>query len=229
MAFPHTQTLTTFLTARHLPPSTAWLDTCLSSIRPTTPLPALQQTVLFRLLVSDLTTSLASTAASLPTNIPSATAKEARLPTSVVFQVLDMEDVGSSRWSQVEAIDARERGESTRGREVIRVVPVVGENGVAETSAPSASSGPHKLLLQDVRGGKIYAFENSRIEGFAIGSLGIGGKVLVKAGAIVARGVLMLNAKDVEVLGGRVEAWDEAWGEKRREVLRERVGAAEEH
>lgn len=140
-----------------------------------------------------------------------------------------MEDVGSSRWSQVEAIDARERGESTRGREVIRIVPVVGENGVAETNAPSASSGPHKLLLQDVRGGKIYAFENSRIEGFAIGSLGIGGKVLVKAGAIVARGVFMLNAKDVEVLGGRVEAWDEAWGEKRREVLRERVGAAEEH
>ena len=224
--------LSTYLTGHHLPPSATWLQSFLSTSRTNTPLLALQKTALFRLLASDITTSLSPIGtSSLPDNAISPTLKELRLPndSALVLQVLDIEDIGHSRWSQVENLEAKERGELTKGREIVRVVPGdVGENGaLPDARAADKSAGPHKLLLQDIKGTKIYAFELSPVEGIDI-NLGIGAKILLRGG-IVARGVLLLEPACVEVLGGRVDIWDKAWREGRTAALRERVGAGEAH
>ncbi len=43
------------------------------------------------------------------------------------MQVLDIEDMSRSRWEQVEELEAIERGEQTRGREIVRL-PAGGED-----------------------------------------------------------------------------------------------------
>ena len=110
----------------------------------------------------------------------------------IVVQILDVQDVGASRWSQVEAIERVEAGEEVRGREVIRVVDVERQEGHDRGSTASAaataaagesgnggggggggvrtklSSGPHRLLLQDARGTKASAFELEKIPGLGM-------------------------------------------------------------
>jgi hypothetical protein len=39
-------------------------------------------------------------------------------------QVLDIEDIGTSLWSQIEAIERVERGEAIHGREIVRTIAV---------------------------------------------------------------------------------------------------------
>ena len=48
----------------------------------------------------------------------------------------------------------------------------------------------------------------------------IGMKVLLQRGTVVRRGVIMLEPAVVQVLGGKVEAWDRAWREGRKERLK---------
>jgi len=214
-----TNELSQHLNAKHLAPSPAWRAAFLATQRPTTPLAAIQRTALFRLLNSDITTSLFSTpAAALPADILNAEIVSRRLPGPVVVQVLDVEDVGHSRWSQVEAIEAYERGETTKGREIIRVVP--GEAGGAEGSGAEAqgkgSTGPHKLLLQDIEGVRVYAFELQNVEG--LDKMDIGAKMVLK-GVGVARGVILLEPGGVQVLGGKLDTLHEAWKKGRKERL----------
>lgn len=158
------------------------------------PFPALLSTLHFRILASDITASLSPTANTsdsaapaavvLPDGVEDVNVKERRLEGAIVVQVLDVLDVGTSKWSQVEAIERVERGEEVRGREVIRNVaamnneahdndealgagvrPTTGSAPPPATSTASASAsgklsaGPHKLLLQDARGTKVLAFE----------------------------------------------------------------------
>jgi RecQ-mediated genome instability protein 1 len=150
--------------------------------------------------------------------------------------VLDVEDIGASKWSQVEAIERVERGEEVRGREVIRVLPAEareegpgeenpGGPNVAASSAGKAAGGRHRYVLQDAKGTKVVAFESVRIPQLGLGDEGvsIGVKVVLKAGTLVRRGTVMLGPENVVVLGGKVEAWDKAWKEGRKERLKRAV------
>jgi RecQ-mediated genome instability protein 1 len=141
--------------------------------------------------------------------------------------VLDVEDIGRSRWSQVEALEAQERGETTKGREVVRVLPAEeGPDGAAATAAGGggghASAGPHKLLLQDAKGTKVYGLEVRGIQGVSVG-MAIGAKLVLRDFE-VARGVVLLEPRCVEVLGGKVDASDRKWRDERKKVLKEKAG-----
>ena len=153
----HHQLSTTLLAAYSLPVSPTWLSTFLAFARnPLPPLPALTSTARFRILASDIRTSLAPTNDILPVDwINDVTIKERRLPTDIVVQVLDITDIGTSKWSQIEAIERVERREEVRGREVIRNVPIMndddddgsnarnrtqGNDGTAEASASASAA-----------------------------------------------------------------------------------------
>lgn len=214
------------LSSKHLAPSPTWLSSFLSTQRPTTPLPAIQRTALFRLLNSDITASLAQSAVSIfPADILNADIASRRLTGPVVVQVLDIEDAGRSRWSQVEAIEAHERGETTKGREIIRVVPgeVGGTDGSGAEVQGKGNAGPHKLLVQDARGVRVYAFELYTVEG--IEKMDIGAKLVLR-GVDVRRGVIMLEPAGVQIMGGKLETLHDAWTKHRKENLKRGISGA---
>jgi RecQ-mediated genome instability protein 1 len=225
----HAQIATTLLRKYSLPISPAWLSIHLAAPRsgPTPPLASLTQTALFRLLASDFTASLskADSGSLFPPNINNTDTKERRLGGDVPVQLLSVEDLGSSKWSQIEAIERVERGEEVRGREIVRTVDVDGADarggaaGAALTPAVS-SGGPHKYVLQDANGTKVVAWEKEKMQKMGLGDKEyvIGMKVVLKKGLLVRRGLLMLEKSYVNVLGGKVETWDEAWkkGAKKR-------------
>ncbi|KAF2237486.1 hypothetical protein EV356DRAFT_17375 [Viridothelium virens] len=214
--------ITTHLQSKSLYPSPTWLTTFLSTARPSTPLPALQQTALFRLLTSDLTTTLSPPPAALfPANIHDATIASRRLDSHVVpVQVLDVEDLSRSRWAQVEALEAAERGETTKGREVVRVVP--GEEGLSGEENAGAGKGQHKVLLQDAKGTQVYGFELGAVEGIGVG-MNIGAKLVLRE-VLVARGLVLLEPGTVTVLGGKIEGLQREWKEGRKRALMQAVG-----
>jgi len=217
--------ISAFLATKHVPPTQTWMQGFMPTIRLNTPIVALQKTALFRLLATDLTTSIVKSPAScFPANTTDPQVKEKQVPGPVTVQVLDVEDIGRSRWSQVEAIEAQERGETTKGREVIRVVPDE-NNPDATTQNESRSSGPHKLLLQDANGVQVYAMEITPVNGIGV-QMAIGSKLVLKE-FTVARGVILLELRNAEVLGGKVDAWDKKWRDDRKKVLKEKAGWTE--
>jgi RecQ-mediated genome instability protein 1 len=138
------------------------------------------------------------------------------VPGPVVCQLLDIDDIGNSRWSQVEAIESKERGETTKGREVVRVVEQENDDPSAAV-APIHSKGPFKLLLQDAKGLKMYAYDIRGIDGIDTNTAM--GTKLVLRNFDVRRGVVMLEPRNVQILGGKLEALDKAWKEGRKERL----------
>ncbi|ROV90792.1 hypothetical protein VMCG_09381 [Cytospora schulzeri] len=264
-----TQIRTQLQTLNLPPPSQPWLQTLISARNPPPPLPSLVMTAKTRLLASDLTTpglldpAATSTLCFPPntnTNIngtngtngtngsttTNVSIREARLARDVYVQVLDVENLSRSRWDQVEELEAVERGERTRGREVIRL-PVNGggdgdeQDGSAgaqqtpaqpeppQSGAGAGGTGPnknatHRLVLQDCKGQKVFAVELTRIPRIAIGTLNIGEKILLRKGTVVARGTVLLEPGTCHFLGGKVEAWQKAWLEGRLARLRETVG-----
>lgn len=211
--------LTQHLNSRHLYPAAAWLQNFVSSMRPNTPLPALKQTVLFRLLATDITTSVQPPAnTSFPQDILNPRLQSRILPGPILCQVLDIEDIGLSRWAQVEQIEARERGETTKGREIIRVVE--DENEGSAVAPVVQSKGPFKLLLQDAKGAKVYAIDLRGIEGINTTSMAMGVKLLLR-NTDVRRAVAMLEPSNVQILGGKIDALDKAWKDGRKERLME--------
>lgn len=172
--------------------------------------------------------------------------RETRLPRDVYVQVVDVENLSKSRWEQVEELEAVERGELTRGREVVRL-PVASTNsnddgdeqqqqqstaiqGVGAAGSSSSSSNAknatHRLVVQDCKGQKVYALELTRIPKIGIGTLNIGEKILLKKGTIIARGMILLEPATCQILGGKVEAWHKAWVEGRLARLKESVETA---
>ncbi|KAF2001027.1 RecQ mediated genome instability protein Rmi1 [Amniculicola lignicola CBS 123094] len=217
MANHITAELTQHLNSRHLYPSQQWLQTFLSGVRPNNPLPATKQTAVFRLLATDITSSLTQP----PSGVFPVDVLQARIQTRTVLgpilcQVLDVEDVGHSRWSQVESIESQERGETTKGREVVRVLPGENEGNGGEAPVPP-SKGPFKLLLQDAKGAKVYAFDLRGIENINAG-MSMGVKLLLR-NFEVRRGVIMLEPTGVQILGGKIEELDKMWKEGRKERL----------
>ncbi|KAF2723415.1 hypothetical protein K431DRAFT_282876 [Polychaeton citri CBS 116435] len=218
-----TPSISDYLRARNLPPTQAWLDSFAVSARSNAPTVALQKTAEFRILAADLITCLHPTSTSVfPRRIADADLRELRLPGPITVQVLDVEDIGQSCWSQVEAIEAHERGEFTKGREIVRVVPEDEDTQtVPNRPPPSKSHGPHKLLLQDARGTKVYAVEHTPVQGVGI-QMEIG-KKLVLRDVLAARGVILLNASSVEILGGKVDVWDRKFREERKDRLKRKA------
>lgn len=205
--------LTQHLNGRHLHPTAAWLQAFVSSVRPNTPLPALKQTALFRLMASDITASLKPSPTSVfPQDILNADITTRQIPGPIICQILDIEDIGLSRWAQVEAIEAQERGETTKGREIVRVVETETE-GPAVTPALQ-SKGPFKLLLQDSKGARVYALDLSGIDGIST-NMSMGNKLLLR-NVQVRRAVVMLEPPNVQVLGGKLDALDGAWKRARK-------------
>lgn len=242
--------------SKSLPVSPSWLSNFLSSTsqqQQRAPLSALTQTALFRILASNFTESLTSSTPSalLPGNISDPAVKERCIPGPVPVQVLDIEDIGTSLWSQVEAIERVERGETVRGREIVRNVNVGGGDEASDLGAETSSSdptaprntgstnnqanrapgnsgntsnGPHRLVLQDAAGTKAIALELKPVEGIAIGKLPIGAKLVLR-NTIVARGMVLLTPETVTLLGGKIEAMDTAWRKGRKESLLARIEA----
>ena len=227
--------------------SQAWLSNLISSLtatgRPLPPFSALLSTAHFRLLNSDFTTSLTllNSQSTLPSDVGDVTVKEKRLAGTVPVQVLDVIDLGVSKWSQVEAIGRVEAGEEVRGREVIRTVRGAtdddGDGGgthgggarangaTTGTASTKRSQGPHKLIVQDVDKTLAMAFELGDIPKIFIGDDGIciGCKLILKAGTLVRRGMVMLTPDTVTVLGGKIDSWDKKWRGDRKNRLTEDV------
>lgn len=217
-------------------PSPAFLTT-LTSASTTASTESLVATAKSRILACDLARNsiLDPSLASLPLGADDPRTQESRLPCAVHVQVLDVENLNLSRWAQIEELEAEERGESTRGREVVRVtaddedaVPEsqatqrpAGRNGTGRAAGGNAT---HRLVLQDCKGKKIFGVELKRVEGVCVGRTGIGEKILLRAGTTVARGVVLLTPESCVLLGGRVEAWHKAWMDGRLARLKESVG-----
>ena len=139
------------------------------------------------------------------------------------MQVLAVEDMSKSRWEQIEAIEALERGEGTKGREIIRVAAAEDEGGAE--AAVQTGGGPHKLLLQDAAGRRVYGIELKGLEGVGLG-MSIGCKVVLK-NVLVARGVVLLEPATVTVLGGKIEELHKVWKEGRKAELKAAIEANE--
>ena len=93
-----------------------------------------------------------------------------------------------------------------------------GEDEDTSTPQQQSSTGPHKLIVQDVQGTNAYAMELISIQGLDL-SINIGAKLLLKDLA-VARGVLLLEPKNVTILGGKIEELHKKWKEGRKEALK---------
>ncbi|MCJ1285071.1 hypothetical protein MMC26_004409 [Xylographa opegraphella] len=212
------------LTNKSLVPTPTWLTSFLSTQRPATPLTALYQTALFRLLASDITTSLSPLPPNtFPPDIHNIDLQSRHLQSPIVVQVLDIEDMSKSRWEQIEAIEALERGEGTKGREIVRVVAAV--EGSDDLVAAGRAGGPHKLLLQDARGVRVYGIELKEVEGVGL-VMSIGCKLVLR-GVSVARGVVLLEPRTATLLGGKIDALHEGWREGRKTSLKAAIEASE--
>lgn len=134
--------------------------------------------------------------------------------------------MSKSRWEQIEAIEALERGEGTKGREIIRVAPAEeNEENQGNDDSSNRGGGPHKILLQDAKGAKIFGIELKSVEGVGLG-MSIGAKLVLK-NASVARGVVLLEPTTATMLGGKIEELHKAWKENRKNDLRAAIEANE--
>ena len=219
MSNPASQLAAQLLSSKDLRPTPEWLSKFLSKQRPSTPVQSLVQTAHFRLLASDITSSL-SPHECFPADVSNPQIRERKLQASIVIQILGVEDISRSRWEQIEAIEAIERGEGTRGREIIRVAATEEEDdGSGGNVGPKG--GVHKLHLQDAAGNQVYGLELKPIEGVGLG-MNIGCKIRLKD-AIVARGIVMLEPGSATIIGGKIDTLHRAWKESRKIELRKGI------
>lgn len=140
-------------------------------------------------------------------------------------------------------MEALERGEGTKGREIIRVttatatagggggdelmeeetVAAVG-GGTGVQRGVGGAGGPHKLLLQDASGRKVWAMELRRVDGVGVGMC-IGCKILLK-GTRIARGWILLEPETASVVGGKIEDLQRKWREGRKAELKAQLDVA---
>ncbi|GAW26615.1 putative mediated genome instability protein rmi1 [Rosellinia necatrix] len=235
-------------------PSVAWIQTAMPNRSPLPPLPALIATVKTRFLAADLTNPALfdSPSPAFPPNSGSPEVKEVKLVYDVPVQVLDIENLSKSKWEQAEELEAIARGEQSKGRQIIRLPtgdeadefsvdgqpaqstasavdrPGLRGNAAAPSGAAAnvaSKAATHRLLLQDCRGQQRYGLELKRIDKIGIGTLNIGEKIILKKGAILARGTVLLDPTTCTIIGGKVEMWQKDWVEGRLARLREALGA----
>lgn len=203
-------------------PSLSWLHhNVLPTRHPPPPLASLLATARTRLLALDLTTPDLLDATYAATHILPRTQINnpeidgvCRLTRDVVVQVLDVENLSRSRWEQVEELEALERGEGTRGREVVRVEATPDEDAVPVV-AGGGEKATHRLVLQDCAGQRVFAVELGRVERVGVGRTSMGEKMMLKKGTKIARGVVLLEGELCQVIGGKVEEWHKDWVKER--------------
>lgn len=166
-------------------------------------------------------------------------AEETKLQRDIHVQVVDIENLTLSRWEQIEELEAVERGERTRGREIIRVTAEDGDDeatapsqggrsatSAAATVTPAAGrNATHRLVLQDCRGTRVYAVELKRIDQIGVGKTNMGEKMVLKSGTAIARGTVLLKPESCVLIGGKIDSWHEAWSKGRLERLKQAAGA----
>ncbi|TAQ89891.1 hypothetical protein B7494_g1755 [Chlorociboria aeruginascens] len=212
--------------------------------RSTTPIPALLATAKHRLLSSNLTSPslLHPSTLAFPQNITDVTKPSSTLGSDIPVQVLGIEDLSRSKWEQIEVLEMERKGERTKGREVVRVVPEENSPAGAGTQIPNQtamanananadfgrSNGPFKLLMQDKDANQVYGFELKRVEKIGYPPvMNIGCKIMLKKGCKVARGMVLLEPTYVVVLGGKIEGFDKKWREGReRGGNKETIGSS---
>jgi RecQ-mediated genome instability protein 1 len=206
-----------FLESKGLRLADAWLNTFLSTQSSAVPVSSLKQTAMYRVLHSDIATTMQTgPGVVFPANILDASIPERKLQGVIPVQVMDIEDIGRSKWGQVEALEAIERGEMTQGREIIRFVP--GEDEGSEQPSQLPSAGPHKVLLQDAAGCRVYGFELSPVQGVNL-NMAIGTKLVLKD-VTVARGVILLQHTTTTFVGGKIDNLHKQWKEGLKERLK---------
>ncbi|KAK6340909.1 hypothetical protein TWF696_009222 [Orbilia brochopaga] len=216
------------LSTKGILPSQTWLAAFLSTQKPNLPFQSLSQTALFRLLASEITSSVQPTSDNtFPSSIHDVHATNLQLKGPIAVQIVDIEDIGHSKLSQLEALEAAERGEKTKGKEVIRVVPGEEDDTDPDNLGLTGVGGPHKLTLDDANGSRVYAFEFKPINGVSIG-MNIGTKLVLRD-VRVARGVLMLQPANTTLVGGKVEELHKKWREERKGKLKAAIEAAKEN
>ncbi len=227
------------------PPSNAFLTGLVSSRTPPPPIASLLATAKARLLACDLsnnTSVLDGSLPAFPADIDNVRAEDTRLQRDIHVQVVDIENLSLSRWEQIEELEAIERGERTRGREIIRVTAEEDVDGDEEATAPSRGgrnatsaaatvtpaagrNATHRLVLQDCKGKRVFAVELKRIDQIGVSKTTMGEKMVLKAGTVIARGTVLLNPESCVLLGGKIDLWHEAWSKGRLERLKQAVGA----
>ncbi|KAK6528975.1 hypothetical protein TWF694_004200 [Orbilia ellipsospora] len=213
------------LSSKSILPSQAWLTTFLSTQKPNLPFQSLCQTALYRLLASEITASVQPTPENtIPANIHDS--QKSLLKGPIVVQIADVEDIGHSKLSQLEALESAERGEKTKGKEVIRVVPGEAEDTDPDNLGLAGVGGPHKLLLEDAKGTRFYGIEVKAIKDISIG-MNIGSKIVLKDVTAI-RGVLMLEPGNTTLVGGKVEELHKKWREERKGKLKAAIEAMKE-
>ncbi|KAE9369386.1 hypothetical protein N431DRAFT_427541 [Stipitochalara longipes BDJ] len=233
--------LTHSLTTQGLPtPHPSFLTPILATgIQKKTPLAGIVATAKLRLLCADFSLPgiLASTSlpSVFPPNITDVKIAARKLEKDIVVQVLDVEDIGKSKWEQIELLESERKGETVKGREIIRVVQ--DENQQPSSASTQAigtqaagnqgqggKEGPYKLLMQDCKGQRVYGFELTKVAGVGYPpGMRIGCKVLLKKGSQVARGMILLEPERTVMLGGKIDRLDKAWKEGWEQRLREQV------
>jgi RecQ-mediated genome instability protein 1 len=199
------------------------------------PLPNLQKTVLYRALNSDVTSSLLKTADSI---FPDGLELDGQRPgdiqlsqSSIIVQVLVVDDIGRSTQDQLDELEREERGEMKVGGrgEVVRLADIVEDNQQdqqrrvpKQPDSAETSRGPHKLLLQDASGKCVWGVENAKITGIYV-TMPRGSKILL-CRPRANRGVILLEPASTRLLGGKIETLHQDWLSKRKETLREKLG-----
>lgn len=140
---------------------------------------------------------------------------------------MDVEDIGHSKLAQLNAIEEAEKGEKKKGLEIIKIIPGMDEDLDPDNLGLAVGAGgPHKLMLEDANGVRVFGFEYGTIEGVGIG-MNIGCKMAVRD-VIVRRGVLMLDSKNTTILGGKVDEIHKKWREERKDQLKSWLKACKE-
>lgn len=231
------------LTSASFPlPSPTLLATLLSTTPSSPSLPRLTAQAKSQILTSPITAPslLDPSVPVFPPNLLSPALRDGRLSTDVPVQVVDVEDLSRSRWEQIEELERVERGEGRRGRAIVRVEDEEGdEEAQRATQGPRTQANPnsnqnptpkakgnttHRLTLQDRAGTAIPALELVRNPRIGLGVTRIGEKIIVKRGAAVARGTVLLEPGTCVFLGGYVEGEEEMWIRERLGRLRGAVG-----
>ncbi|PKS07173.1 hypothetical protein jhhlp_005773 [Lomentospora prolificans] len=97
----------------------------------------------------------------------------------------------------------------------------------AQVATRSKRNATHRVVLQDRSGRRVYGLELTRMERLGLGVTRIGEKIVVKKGAAVARGTILLEPSNCTFLGGYLETEEKMWVSERLKVLREAIGATD--
>ncbi|KAL7271144.1 hypothetical protein RUND412_006126 [Rhizina undulata] len=192
--------------------------------------PALFASLKFRILASDFTKSLQPHAnLCFPVDIHDQ--HNTTMIGPIAVQVVDIQDMGTSKLDQLDKIEMVERGEMTKGKEVIRIVATEDVEGESETQRPrqqkEAKSGPHKVLVEDASGRSAYGIELKPLEGIKIG-MSMGAKLVLR-NVTVARGVLLLTPQNTQILGGKIEELHRGQLEYRKACLQSALEEIRSH